>query len=441
MNGNATAAASIAVSLPRRDNIHDAESESEASSAASSSKENYVDSSVILKDSLVTALNNRRCSSNNSASYQSSNHQSVREVYDPYLAQMGSSDKTHEVPLVQTTPSAYHITGTINGTGGKVSVRESKAHKKKTNGAPRVSIKEATLERQHQGAPVGDYDIFDYNDDSNSMAVELSSVDSCAVNDFKGCDISMSQQKADSSNMNTTNMMQDRSISNIFQLSSSKSFASTGESEISPDHNIHQSKLSIIATPAVLSTSADNARWDIALDSPFTSAYAMNSYAMGINNNRDKTSTPPLSLVPAPALFIAPSTLHRDVASSSSHKGTQFMPLADAMRASDWLQRSNEQQGQLIGGFGRNMGNHGTGHHGSSYHVSNTSAIDSIFGLSASNISKNSGPRDSADSDHSVATSLFVEVHTYLLVQCVAAAAAVVVVVVIVVGGVGVNDL
>jgi hypothetical protein len=358
---------------------------------------------------------------------------------------MGSSDKTHEVPLVQTTPSAYHITGTINGTGGKVSVRESKAHKKKTNGAPRVSIKEATLERQHQGAPVGDYDIFDYNDDSNSMAVELSSVDSCAVNDFKGCDISMSQQKADSSSMNTTNMMQDRSISNIFQLSSSKSFASTGESEISPDHNIHQSKLSIIATPAVLSTSADNARWDIALDSPFTSAYAMNSYAMGINNNnnRDTTSTPPLSLVPAPALFIAPSTLHRDVASSSSHKGTQFMPLADAMRASDWLQRSNEQQGQLIGGFGRNMGNHGAGHHGSSYHVSNTSAIDSIFGLSASNISKNSGPRDSADSDHSVATSLFVEVHTYLLVQCLAVA-------VVVVGGgggggggggVGVNNL
>lgn len=413
MNGNATA---VAVSLSRRDNIHDAESESEASSAASSSKENYVDSSVILKDSLVTALYNRRCSSNSSASYQSSNHQSVREVLDPYLAQMGSSDKTHEVPLVQTTPSAYHITGTINGTGGKVSVRESKAHKKKTNGAPRVSIKEATLERQHQGAPVGDCDIFDYNDDSNSMAVELSSVDSCAVNDFKGCDISMSQQKADSSNMNTTNMMQDRSISNIFQLSSSKSFASTGESEISPNRNIHQSKLSIIATsttPAVLSTSADNARWDKALDSPFTSAYAMNSYAMGINNNRDTTSTPPLSLMPAPALFIAPSTLYRDAASSSSHKGTQFMPLADATRASDWLQRSNEQQGQLIGGFGRNMGNYGAGHHGSSYHVSNTSAIDSIFGLSASNISKNSGPRDSADSDHSVATSLFVEVHTY----------------------------
>ena len=413
MNGNATA---VAVSLSRRDNIHDAESESEASSAASSSKENYVDSSVILKDSLVTALYNRRCSSNSSASNQSSNHQSVREVLDPYLAQMGSSDKTHEVPLVQTTPSAYHITGTINGTGGKVSVRESKAHKKKTNGAPRVSIKEATLERQHQGAPVGDCDIFDYNDDSNSMAVELSSVDSCAVNDFKGCDISMSQQKADSSNMNTTNMMQDRSISNIFQLSSSKSFASTGESEISPNRNIHQSKLSIIATsttPAVLSTSADNARWDKALDSPFTSAYAMNSYAMGINNNRDTTSTPPLSLMPAPALFIAPSTLYRDAASSSSHKGTQFMPLADATRASDWLQRSNEQQGQLIGGFGRNMGNYGAGHHGSSYHVSNTSAIDSIFGLSASNISKNSGPRDSADSDHSVATSLFVEVHTY----------------------------
>lgn len=417
MNGNATAAASIAVSLPRRDNIHDAESESEASSAASSSKENYVDSSVILKDSLVTALYNRRCSSNSSASYQSSNHHSVREVYDPYLAQMGNSDRKHEVPLVQTTPSAYHITGTINGTGGKVSVRENKAHKKKTNGAPRVSIKEATLERQHQGAPVGDCDIFDYNDDSNSMAVELSSVDSCAVNDFKGCDISMSQQKANSSSMN---MMQDRSISNIFQLSSSKSFVSTGESKISPDHNVHQSKLSLIATtttPAVLSTSADNARWDIALDSPFTSAYAMNSYAMGISNNRDTTSTPPLSLVPAPALFIAPSTLHRDVASSSSpHKGAQFMPLADATRASDWLQRSNQQQGQLTGGFGRSMGNHG--HHGSSYHVSNTSAIDSIFGLSASNISKNSGPRDSADSDHSVATSLFVEVLTCSVCCC-----------------------
>jgi hypothetical protein len=417
MNGNATAAAaaSITLSLSRRDNIRDAESESEASSAASSSKESYLDSSVILKDSLVTALYN------SSASYQSSNHNSVREVYDPYLVQVGSSDRNHEVPFVQTTPSAYPVTGTINGTGGKVTVRESKAYKKKTSRASRVSIKEASLERQHQGAPVGDCDIFDYNDDSNSMAVELSSVDSCAVNDFKGCDISMSQQKADSSSMSATNMMQDRSINNIFQLSSSKSFVSTGESEISPDHHVYQSKLSIIATtttPAVLSTSADNAHWDIALDSPFTSAYAMNSYAMGINNNRDTTSTPPLSLVPAPALFIAPSTLHRDVASSSSRKGAQFMPLADATRASDWLQRSNQQQGQLIGGFGRNMGNHGAGHHGSNYHVSNTSAIDSIFGLSASNISKNSGPRDCADSDHSVATSLFVEVLTCSVCCC-----------------------
>ena len=424
MNGNATAVSSVSSS--RRDNVHDAESESESSSAASSSKESYLESSVLLKDSSVTDLYHRKYNNNSSASYQTNSHHLVREIYDPYLIQKGSSDRMHEVPLVQSTPSDDRITGkfTINRTGSKNDrVKQSKMHMKKTTGDSRMSIKEAPLERQHQGVPLGDSDIIDYNDDSNSMAVELSSVDSCAVNDFKGCDISMSQQKADPGSINTTNMVQDRSISN--ELSSSKSFVSTElVSEITPDH-VHRSTLSIIpatttTTSAVLSTSACNARWDIALDSPFSSAYAMNSYVMGINNKRETSSTPPLSLVPAPALFIAPSTLHRDAASSSSSlKGTQFMPLADASRASDWLQRSNQQQDQLIGGgFGRTMSNNGASHHGSSYHhhhhhhhVSNTSAIDSIFGLSASNVSKNCGPRDcGADSDHSVATSLFVEV-------------------------------